>query len=191
MTAGPVAESTASLLARVREGDESARSRLVIRYQALLRRWAHGRCPPRARTLLDTDDLVQITLLRALDGVKRFEPRREGAFLSYLRTILMNEIRQALRRVDRGPQREALPADLDDDRPSPLEEVIGTEAYEAYEAGLANLTDEQRQAIVLRVEMGFSFEEIAEAIGSPSKDAARMLVARAIIHLSEMMREPT
>ena len=114
MTAEEVAESTASLLARVRDGDDAARSRLVVRYLAILRRWAHGRCPPRARPLLDTDDLVQTTLLRALERVTRFEPRREGAFLAYLRTILMNEIRMALRRVDRAPRRDTLPEAFQD-----------------------------------------------------------------------------
>src|SRR5881409_4105368 len=92
-------ESTASLLARVRAGDEEARARLVVRYRTLLRRWAHGRVPPRVRALIDTEDVVQETLLRALEKAGRFEPRREGAFLAYLRTILLNEIRAALRRV--------------------------------------------------------------------------------------------
>jgi len=183
-------ESTASLLTKVRAGDDEARSRLVVRYLAILKRWAHGRLPPRARPLADTEDLVQMTLLRALDGVKTFEPRREGAFLAYLRTILMNELRLALRRVDRGPQRESLPEDLPDAGPSPLAEAIGVEAAEAYEAALAALTEEQRQAVILRVEMGFTYQEIAEAMESPSADAARMLVARGMVRLSEMMREP-
>src|SRR2546425_1202149 len=73
----PALESTASLLARVRAGDSGARDRLLVRYMAILRRWAHGRLPRRARHLADTEDLVQTTLVRALDGVQRFEPRRE------------------------------------------------------------------------------------------------------------------
>jgi len=180
-------ESTASLLVRVRAGDGQARDRLVIRYMTLLRRWAHGRMPPRARHLADTGDLVQMTLLRALDGVARFEPRGEGAFLAYLRSILLNEIRGSLRHVDRGPQRDTLSADLCDPRPSPLAEAIGAETVESYEAALATLTEEQRNAVVLRVELGFSYQEVAEALGGPSADAARMLVVRALVHLSDRM----
>jgi RNA polymerase sigma-70 factor, ECF subfamily len=180
-------ESTASLLAKVRAGDEEARDRLVIRYMALLRRWAHGRLPPRARDLADTDDLVQTILIRALDGVERFEPRREGAFLAHLRKILWNEIRSAARRADRGPVQKALPADLRDERPSPLVEAIGHEAMERYEAALATLTEGQQQAVVLKVEMGFTYAEVAEAMGKASEDAARMLVARALTRLSEIM----
>ncbi len=182
-------ESTASLLAKVHAGDEEACARLVVRFRTLLRRWAHGRVPPRARGLIDTEDVVQVTLLRALEKSGRFESRREGAFLAYLRTILLNEIRAALRRVDRGPGLETLPTGLEDRHPSPLAEAIGAEAIDSYEAALATLTEEQQQAVVLRVELGFSYQQVAEAMGSPSIDAARMLVARALARLSERMVE--
>jgi RNA polymerase sigma-70 factor (ECF subfamily) len=76
-------ESTAGLLERVRGGDAGARERLLSRYVPALRRWAHGRLPPRARELADTDDLVQVTLIRALDHLGDFEPRRPGAFLAW------------------------------------------------------------------------------------------------------------
>ncbi len=182
-------ESTASLLTKVRAGDEAARGRLVVRYLSLLRHWAHGRLPPRARGLADTEDLVQTTLIRALDHVETFEPRREGAFLAYLRKILLNEIRGAVRRANRGPDQEPLGAELPDARPSPLEAAIGAEAIVRYEAALAMLTEEQRQAVVLRIELGFTYKEVAEAMGGASEDAARMLVTRALAHLTEVMVE--
>jgi RNA polymerase sigma-70 factor (ECF subfamily) len=184
-------ESTATLLSRVRAGDEDARERLMLRYLALLKRWAHGRVPPRARGLADTDDLVQTTLVRALDGVQHFEPRREGAFLAYLRTILLNQLRTAIKRVDAGPLLHSLPEGLAGARPSPLEEAIGAEAIESYEAALASLTEDQRQAVVLRIEMELTFQQVAEATESPSVDAARMLVARGLARLSERMIEHT
>jgi RNA polymerase sigma-70 factor (ECF subfamily) len=184
-------ESTATLLTRVRAGDEDARERLVVRYLALLKRWAHGRVPPRARRLADTDDLVQATLVRALNGVGRFEPRREGAFLAYLRKILLNQLRTALQRADAGPPLQSLPDRLEGARPSPLEEAIGAEAMDAYEAALASLTEDQQQAVVLRIELGLSFQQVAEATESPSADAARMLVARGLARLSERMVERT
>ena len=187
MAADADLESTATLLRRVRDGDEEARGRLVVRYLALLKRWAHGRVPPRARCFADTDDLVQTTLMRALGAVQHFEPRREGAFLAYLRQILLNQLRTAVQRADAGPPLRSLPESLEGARPSPREEAIGCEAIEAYEAALACLTEDQRQAVVLRIEMGLSFQEVAEATESPSADAARMLVARGLARLSERM----
>lgn len=191
MTAEADLESTATLLGRVRAGDQDAREQLVVRYLALLKRWAHGRVPLRARGLADTDDLVQTTLMRALNSVQHFEPRREGAFLAYLRTILLNQLRTALQRVDAQPLAQSLPEGLEGARPSPLEEAIGAEAIENYEAALASLTEDQRQAVVLRVELGLSFQQVAEATESPSADAARMLVARGLARLSEKMVEHT
>lgn len=123
MVAESALESTATLPTRVRAGDGDAREQLVVRYLVPMKRWAHGRVPPRARGLADTDDLVQVTPLRALNAVPHFEPRREGAFLAYLREILLNQLRTALQRVDAGPPLQSLSDGLEGARPSPLTEA--------------------------------------------------------------------
>jgi RNA polymerase sigma-70 factor (ECF subfamily) len=180
-------ETTASLLARLRDGDDSARDRLLLRYLPILRRWAHGRLPARARDIADTDDLVQVTLLAALDHVKEFEPRQEGAFLAYLRRILINRIRDEIRSAGRRPQREPLGVDHVEESASPLERAIGREVLGAYEAALSKLPAEQQQAVILRIEMGFTHQQVAEALGLPSPNAARMMVARALVRVAEEM----
>ncbi len=86
---------------------------------------------------------------------------------------------------------QSLPSQLEGTHTSPLEEAIGAEAMEAYEAALAALTEDQQQAVVLRIEMGLSFQQVAEAMESPSADAARMLVTRGLARLSERMVEHT
>jgi RNA polymerase sigma-70 factor (ECF subfamily) len=186
---GASLDSTATLLAQIRQGDTAARDRLIARYLAPLQRWARGRLPARARDLADTDDLVQVTFLRALDHLDKFEPRRDGAFLAYLRRILQNQIRDQLRRVGRKPRAEALAEDLPVGAASPLEEAIGRETVEVYERALSRLPQDQQEAVLLRIELGFTHREVAEAIGSPSPNAARMLVARALIRLAEVMHE--
>ncbi|HKB37566.1 MAG TPA: sigma factor, partial [Gemmataceae bacterium] len=90
-------ETTARLLESVARGDERARNRLVRRYLPLMLRWAHGRLPRVARPLDDTQSLVLDTLQSALSHVEKFECRREGAFLAYLRTIFMNKLRDRCR----------------------------------------------------------------------------------------------
>ena len=183
----PDPESTASLLARIQSGDDAARERLIRRYLPILTRWAHGRLPPQARGLVDTNDLVQVTLLKALERVKDFEYRREGAFLAYLRRILQNGIVDQLRAVERRPKHEEPHEGIVDEGRSPLEEAVGREILDAYERGLSLLSDREAEAVVLRLELGFSHTEVAEAIGSPSPDAARMLVTRALLQLAEVM----
>jgi RNA polymerase sigma-70 factor (ECF subfamily) len=188
-TPSPLAlEPTAILLDRVRSGDDNAREQLVARYLPLLQRWAHGRLPPHARGLADTSDLVQVTLIQALKHVGTFEAKREGAFLAYLRSSLMNHLRNEIRRSNSRPA-EPMADDPVDETPSLLDRVIGHEVIEDYEAGLSALPEAMREAIILRLEFGFSHREIADAIGSPSPNAARMLVSRAMVRLAQAMNE--
>ncbi len=179
--------STASLLERARQGDENARNQLIQRCLPALQRWAHGRLPMRARAVLDTDDLVQVTVLKALKHLERFESRHPGAFLAYLRQILLNEIRQELRRVARRPARVGPPGEHSATGPSPLEQLVGQETLAAYDAALLELPEQQRQAVILRLELGFRHAQIAEMLGSPSVNAARMTVYRGLLRLSEVM----
>src|SRR5262245_35676749 len=181
-------ESTASLLARARLGDRVARESLAARYMGRLRQWAHGRLPRAARDLADTGDLVQVTLINAFKHLGDFEPRREGAFLAYVRRILLNQIRDQVRRAKRRPAHEPVEDDLEDDGArSPLEEIIGRESVERYEQALGSLSERQREAVILRVELGLRYREVAEALGTPSVNAARMIVARALVHLAAVV----
>ncbi len=182
MNAGP--GSTAILLERIRQGDAAARDRLVARYLEPLQRWAAGRLPRYARGVVETNDLVQVTLLRALDHLDRFEPRHDGAFLAYLRRILLNCIRDEIRRSVRHPDTVELPPEKASSGPSPLEEAIGAETLQRYEKALASLPERQQEAVILRLELGFAHQEVAEAIGAPSPDAARMVVVRAVASLA-------
>ncbi len=180
-------ESTATLLGRVRAGDLRARDDLARRYLPMLQAWASGRLPGWARGPADTDDLVQVTLLRALDRVNEFEPRREGAFLAYLRQTLTNRIRDLLRQAGRRPQEELLDGQVPDPGPSPLQTVIGVDTMMHYDEALEQLTPEQREAVVLRVEFGMTYPEVAEAMGLDSWNAARMRVVRGLLRLAELM----
>lgn len=174
---------------RARDGDDGARSALFARLYPRLRRWSHGRLPARARGLLDTDDLVQVSLVRALKHVGGFEPRHEGAFLAYLRRIVLNQIRDELRRVKRAPELHGLEEGLADKAPSVVEVAIGHDALERYECALAELSPDQREAVILRVELGYTYEEMAEALGRPSANAARLVVVRALARLAKDMSD--
>lgn len=178
------AESTFDLLARARQGDDRALEPLFARYLPRLRRWAGGRLPRWARDAGDTQDLVQETLIAVFKQIDRFEPRREGAFQAYLRQALMNRIRNAVRDRSRRPDRTSLDDALPSGDESPLERTIGLERLERYEAALARLRAIDREAIVARVEMGCSYQEMAEMLELPSADAARKAAQRALVRLA-------
>jgi RNA polymerase sigma-70 factor, ECF subfamily len=184
----PAAETTLDLLARVHEGDEAALSHLIGRYLPGLRRWTSGRLPAWARKVSDTDDLVQETLIRAFQKLGDFDYRGEGALLAYLRQAILNRIRSEIRSARRRPPAEALSDDVEAPGPSPLEAAIGADAVEEYESALARLRPEEREAIVARIELGLTYAELAEVLGKPSPDAARMAVTRALVRFTEELR---
>ncbi len=184
-------ESTASLLGRARGGEEQARDELMSRYLPVLNRWARGRLPDYARDLAETADLVQLTLVRGLKSIDRFESQGEGAFLGYLRQILLNAVRDEIRRASRRPGHDPLPETqpLPDRGESALEKAIGRERMERYEEALEKLEERQKQAVMLRLEFGYTHAQIAEAIDAPSANAARMVTSRALLRLTELLRE--
>ena len=71
---------------------------------------------------------------------------------------------------------------------SPLEQAIGREAVEAYEKALERLKPEEREAIIARVELGYSYEELAVTLDKPSAEAARKTAQRALVRLAEEMK---
>ena len=183
----PDAASSQELLARARDGDRQALDRLFERYMPLLRRWAAGRLPRFVREFVDTDDMIQDTVMGTLRNVQTFVPRRDGALGAYLRQALQNRIRDEIRRVQARPRRGDLASDARDHGASPLEEALGGAALRRYEEALRRLTDEERELILSRIEMGMSYEEVALATGKPTPDAARMAVGRALVRLATEM----
>ena len=179
--------STVELLERFKQGDDGAVSLLVERSLPPLKRWARGRLPKRARGTADTQDLVQDAVVRALPRLKDFEARHPGALQAYLRQAITNHIRDEIRRANTRPAATTLRDSHPDLSPSPLEEAIGHEGVERYEAALKELRPADREAIIARLELQQSYEEVAIALGKPSADAARMAVTRAVKALIQAM----
>jgi RNA polymerase sigma-70 factor (ECF subfamily) len=180
----PELELTLRLIERFRAGDNTALEALFARYLKPLRQWATGRLPQWARDVADTQDLVQETLIQTFKRIEHFEPRREGALQAYLRQALMNRIRNELRRHARRGAPAMLDSEVPDESPSPLERAIGRQGVERYERALERLRPDEREAIIARVELGCSYEELAASLGKPSPDAARMAAQRAMLRLA-------
>lgn len=180
-------ESTQGLLDRLRQGDRQALDVLLARLGPRLRRWAAGRLPRHARDGADTEDFVQDTLVQAIPRLPAFEPTGTGALYAYLRQALLNRIRDRWRQWKRRPLGSALHEGLHDDGASPLEVTIGRDVAARYEAALSRLRPDDRALIVARVEMGCSYEELAERLGKPSLSATRKATERALLRLAAEM----
>jgi RNA polymerase sigma factor (sigma-70 family) len=181
-------ESTFSLLERARAGDQQALDLLFARHLQPLQRWAAGRLPQWARDLADTDDLVQDTLLRTFKRIESFEPRRVGALQAYLRNAVLNRLRDELRRTGRKPASTNLDGVDVEAADSPLEAAIGREKVDAYEKALERLKPEEQEAIIARVELGYSYQELALMLDKPTADAARKTAQRALVRLAEELK---
>jgi RNA polymerase sigma-70 factor (ECF subfamily) len=181
-------ESTAVLLAQARTGDDEAMNRLLARCLPALRRWARGRLPRHVRDMQDTGDVVQEAVVSTIKQLDRFEPRREGALQAYLRTAVNRRIIDIIRRQQRRPVATDLPESLPADASSPLDRAIGAENTARYEAALQRLSQDDREAIICRLELQYSYDELAVALDKPTANAARVAVMRALHRLAQELQ---
>lgn len=180
-------ESSFALVMRARDGDQAARNELCARYLPRLRRWAHGRLPAWARDHLDTEDIVQDTLMQSVRRLDQFTPDHEHAFCAYVCQALRNRLRDALRRAAARPAGGPLSPDEPAADPSPLEQAVGRQTLARYEAALQQLRESDRELVVARVELGLDYAEIAGLVGKSSIASARVAVSRALLRLGVEM----
>jgi RNA polymerase sigma factor (sigma-70 family) len=182
------ATSTFELVARAQAGDRTALDELLVRCLPSLHRWAHGRLPMYARGALDTDDLVQQAAYRTLMRLHLFEPRHVYSLQAYLREAVVNRIRDVVRQqLRRGVDEELVDNRSDERVLSPLEEVIRQETVRRYWEALKQLRPNERRAVILRIEMELSFDELAKRLGNKSSGAARMATNRALGRLARIL----
>jgi RNA polymerase sigma-70 factor, ECF subfamily len=181
------AESSFDLVLRANRGEGEALNALMARYVPRLQRWAHGRLPPAARGALQTQDLVQDTLMHVIQRLPSFEPRHEGAFQGYVRTTLWNRIRDLARHHSRTGAAVPIDTDIAADDWSPLDLAVGRETLDRYEAALERLRPDDKALIVARIEMGLPYSEMAAMFEKPSVAAVHMAVSRALVKLAEEM----
>jgi RNA polymerase sigma-70 factor (ECF subfamily) len=163
-------------LRRARAGDQVAFAQLVRTY--------YPRCLRFAQHLLsnreDAEECVQDTFVRVHRALHRYEERER--FDAWLFRILANRCRTARRRVTRW--RLFHSADLDRVTPTSTARVDGFVARDEIWHALSELTEEQREAFLLRHVEGLSYEEIA-AISGIAVTAVRMRVSRACSRLRD------
>jgi RNA polymerase sigma factor (sigma-70 family) len=176
-------ESTRGLARRGRAGDASAWDTVFARITARLRFWAHPRMPRATRGQDQTRDVVQDAALGVWRQVDKLDLRKPGDLEAYLREAVINKIRDRARRIQREPLLVSVDPEIQDSLPTPLNLALSGERWARYQDALKALTTSDREAIVARAEMGCSWEQVAEAIQSPSAAAARMQFTRAVDRL--------
>jgi len=134
-----------------------------------------------SRNVDRADDLVQETLLRAIDNIDSFQP---GTNMSaWLFTILRNLFRSEHRK--RRREVEDPDGNYADTLISPPEQQ-GRVEFEELRVALAKLAPDQREAIILVGASGFSYEEAA-AICECAVGTIKSRVNRARMRLAELL----
>ena len=176
------AEEESNLVARAKEGDETAISRLYRQYAP----GVYGYIACRVRDPAAADNLTSEVFLRALEGLAQFE-YRGIAISAWLYRIAHDRMadhfcRQARRPII-PPEDELLPAqdgiDQAVDARLPVEQVGKV---------IERLTAEQHQVVLLRFVAGFTLKEIAYVMDR-STDAIKMLQLRALTCLRQLVAQ--
>jgi RNA polymerase sigma-70 factor (ECF subfamily) len=184
--------TSADLLAHARTGSTEALGALLERCGPKLLALVRLRLGPSLRRELESRDVLQSALVRALAGFDRFEGAHGGSLMAWLGRIVENELRDlaahhgrqrrdaALRvSLEESPQAAQLAGNLR----SQTSLVAWSEERAALERALETLAPEHREVIILRALEERGFAEIGAKLGR-SPDACRMLFARAMTALT-------
>jgi RNA polymerase sigma-70 factor (ECF subfamily) len=139
--------------------------------------------------LSDTADIVQDALLQTLRNIERFDDRGRGALQAYLRQAVTNRICDELRKVQRRPATEEASVldSVPHGDPSPLQWAADAERHRRYKEALATLTPEEQLLVAGRLELDYTYDQLALISGRATADAARVAVRRAILKLAKSM----
>ncbi len=172
-------------------------------YREYLRLLARLQLGPRLRTLLDSSDVAQETLLKAHANKDQFRGKSEAERAAWLRAILANVLADALRKVGREPgdgersleaaveQSSArLERWLESDEPSPGDRMLRQEQLVRLADALAQLPEEQRTAVELHHLQGYSVPAISELTGRSVASVAGLL-RRGLKRLRTLLEEPS
>jgi RNA polymerase sigma-70 factor, ECF subfamily len=138
----------------------------------------------------DAEDLTEQTFLQAYRHFERAMAESNGRPLRpWLIRIAHNLAANYYRDRSRRPQTQLEDAAVISS-PHPTEQVV-EEREEVQEvlAGVSNLPEDRREALIMRFALDMDNKEIARALGR-SEGATKVLIHRAIKQLEEGLKEP-
>jgi RNA polymerase sigma-70 factor, ECF subfamily len=153
------------------DGDRAAFARLVERYWDRLYRWLYRMTRDRHAA----EDLTQETFTKVLVAIRSFRPGSN--FRAWVFRIGHNNFVNQ-KRADRRTK-QPLPEDVaGPELAGPEIAAENREALEVVSQAVAELPPDFRAALVLRVEEGLSFREVAKVLGT-TEETARWRVFKA------------
>jgi RNA polymerase sigma factor (sigma-70 family) len=180
------------ILEGARRGREDAVAELYRQHTQPVLARIRSRLTPELRRRYDSLDIAHSVMVELLQNLDRFQDRGEVAFRRWLYTTAENSIRSKLRRMRdvEGTSREIPLSNAVEQTARSEKRGPATDAGDRDErVRLRHLIDEMeerhREILRLRLDERCSFAEIAERLGAPCANAARMRYARALGVLRE------
>lgn len=206
-TTPPAEPDTEHLLALVAQGDREARNRLLDRHRRRLRGLIDLRLDPRLAARIDPSDVVQESLAEADRRLPDYLRDRPLPFYPWLRALALQRLtdqhRRHVRSLKRSVRREEarLPLLTDDSVQDLARRVTGRgsspsaglqrrEDQERIRAALAELSEGDREVLLLRHLEQLSVREMAAVLGV-SEGAVKVRHVRALERLRRALGENT
>ncbi|MEH3156401.1 MAG: sigma-70 family RNA polymerase sigma factor [Gordonia paraffinivorans] len=169
-------------------GDRSALADVLETVRPLVVRYCRARVGAGERHTLSADDVAQEVCMAVMTALPRYSDQGRP-FMAFVYGIAAHKVADAHRgaaRIKSDPV-ETIPEAMDvDDGPEQL--ALNSDASRRMGELLGRLPEKQREILVLRLVVGMSAEETAEAVGS-TPGAVRVAQHRALNKLkNEMMR---
>ena len=180
-------------------GDRQALTDLLNEYAPTLERQLRSEINTRWRSVLDAEDVLQVTFLEAFLRIQSFRYRGQGSCLAWLRRIARNNLLDAIRSLQAGkqlPPENRVSLGVGADSSWQLLELLGATSGTPSRQAVAKESENQLQQAISRLPRDYArvitlydlemnpVGKVAE-IMERSKGAVFMLRARAIDLLRE------
>lgn len=163
-------------------GDRDALREVLATIRPVVVRYCRARIGTAERSGLSADDVAQEVCLAAMTALPRYQDQGRP-FLAFVYGIAAHKVADAHRASARN---RAEPTDEVPERYSldsgPEQRAIDADSAARMDALLKILPEKQREILILRVVVGLSAEETAEAVGSTA-GAVRVAQHRALTKL--------
>jgi RNA polymerase sigma-70 factor (ECF subfamily) len=163
-------------------GDRDALREVLETIRPIVVRYCRARVGSFERSDLSADDVAQEVCLAAVMALPRYRDRGRP-FLAFVYGIAAHKVADAYRAVGRDLSypTESVPEGLSSE-PGPEQSAIDADSVTRMTALLDILPETQREILILRVVVGLSAEETAQAVGSTA-GAVRVAQHRALARL--------
>jgi RNA polymerase sigma-70 factor (ECF subfamily) len=167
--------------------DAGAVLQRIERYRDYLRLLARCQLDARLRAKIDPSDVVQQTLVKAVQNHAQFRGENDAELAGWLRRILANTMTDAVRKFQREvnlqyslenaveASSQKLEAWLAADQSTPSERSAQHEQLQELAAALGRLPDDQRTVVELHHIQRLSVAEIAAELGRTESSIAGLL----------------